>query len=63
MKIFKEGKMYKDPEDKNLVSVCCGVKVERLPNEPEMGDGYAFWRRYRCKKCGRTLDFREVRKR
>lgn len=54
--------MYGDKEDKNLVSVCCGAKVERLPNMPEMGDGYAHWRRYRCTKCDKTLEFRGVKK-
>ena len=30
----------------------CGSKVVRLPNQPEMGDGYRAWHRYSCPKCG-----------
>jgi len=30
----------------------CKSKVIKLPNQPEMGDGYTAWHRYRCPKCG-----------
>ena len=30
----------------------CGSEVVRLPNQPEMGDGYSGWHRYSCPECG-----------
>lgn len=48
--------------EKELISNCCEAPVERLPNVPELGDGYAHWRRYKCTKCGKILGFEETKR-